>query len=269
MIPEIIHQTFSRRHALPSEIERCLAQNASLNSGWEHRFYTDADAQDVISALGGGSAVDLYRRIDKGYGAAKADLFRYACIYLFGGVYLDLKSVCTFPLSGALLPTDVLVLSRWNNQRYPSWGEHSELEGLGGELQQWFIIAEPGNSLIRCAFEQALENLSLYNVWKNGLGQLAVLRTTGPIAFTKCIFPRLTRDNHRMVDSWGDLGLQYDSFLSLTSRVEATGPNYRDSRRPLLIPQIVPEWAIPLYYRTTDGAISVARSVVRATRGSA
>lgn len=265
MIPRLLHQTFRSPRPLSPQLEACLKTNAELNPDWEHRYYDDRATEEVIESVLGHRFIDRYRRIDPYYGAVKADVFRYACIYQFGGCYLDIKSICTRPLSAVLRNTDECILSKWDTNRFPGWGVHRELNGIA-EIQQWFIIAIRKSPLIEAALHQATSNLERYRYLRDGFGQIAVLRITGPIAFTKAVVPLLERHNHRFVDSATDLGLQYDGFATIDVRLEVTGKNYRDAVRPLIIPLIVPSFVHPLYFAISDAAADCIRKVLRLYR---
>lgn len=77
-----------------------------MNPGWEHRLYDDADIEAFIRESYGDEILAYYHRIDRRYGAARADLFRYLLLYRLGGVYLDIKSTTVRPLDEVLRPDE-------------------------------------------------------------------------------------------------------------------------------------------------------------------
>lgn len=265
MIPRILHQTFRSRRPLAPQLERCIRVNQDLNPDWEYRYYDDVLAEEVVEAQLGSAFVDIYRRIDPHYGASKADIFRYACIYQFGGCYLDIKSICTRPLSTVIAESDQCLLSYWDTERYPGFGIHQELPNAR-EFQQWFIMASPRHPLIESALMQAKGNLERYSYFRNRFGQMTVLRTTGPIAFTKAVEPLLSTCQHRIVSSLTDLGLEYEGFATLDERVELIGKNYREAVRPLVIPRLVPKVAYPMYFGLSDALARQIRKGLRLYR---
>jgi hypothetical protein len=265
MIPRLLHQTFRSSRPLAPQLEACLETNQRLNPDWTHTYYDDKTTEEVVEAQLGAAFLELYRRIDPHYGAAKADIFRYACIYAFGGCYLDIKSICTRPLSTVLKDTDECILSHWDTERYPGFGLHREIEG-GREFQQWYILASARNPLVEAALWRAKSNLERYSYLRDKYGQMAVLRTTGPIAFSLSVAPLLKAYPHRIVDSWNDLGLEYEGFSSLKVRVELTGENYRDGVRPLIIPRAIPIRLYPLYFGLSDAVTVQLRRMLRTYR---
>lgn len=235
-IPKIIHQTFHTA-ALPPELEGSMAAIRRANPDWSHRFYDDADIRRFIAATYGPPFTDWYDAIDPKYGAARADLFRYLLVYKEGGVYLDIKSRPSRPLSEVIRPDDRYLISQWENgpdAAYAGWGLHPELARVpGGEFQQWHIAAAAGHPFLRAVIQRVLRNLRSYNPGLHGVGQLGVLRTTGPIAYTLAIHPLLDAHPHRRVDSRADLGFEY-SLYGKEGHRQALGTHYSELETPLL-----------------------------------
>lgn len=211
-IPKIIHQTF-RSHDLPEELGANVEAIRAMNPGWKHRLYDDADIERFISESYGNEILAYYHRIDRRYGAARADLFRYLLLYRFGGVYLDIKSTTVRPLDEMLRPDDLYLLSHWRNQPggpRAGWGMHGELEATGrGEYQQWHVICAAGHPFLAAVIERVLQNIDAYRPWREKLGQHAVLQVTGPIAYTRAIHPIRELHPHRLVDDESEIGLEY------------------------------------------------------------
>ena len=94
-IPALTHQTAATSALSPAQTslrERMI----SHNPGWEHRFYTDVEGRETIRRHMPGLL-----KIYDAYPAPiqRADLFRVAAVYLFGGVYLDLDMDVLAPLA--------------------------------------------------------------------------------------------------------------------------------------------------------------------------
>src|SRR5690606_1057496 len=147
-IPKIIHQTY-RTEKLPTEIAEIVGQLKTRNTDWEYRFYTDDDIYKYIQSNFDERTLQAYLKINPVYGAAKADLFRYLVLYKEGGVYLDIKSTCVYPLNEVIKPNEHFIITQWQNEE----GEVNEGAGLCEELthklgikngvfQQWFIISD-------------------------------------------------------------------------------------------------------------------------------
>lgn len=213
VIPRIIHQTFYER-ILPAELQLSVQTLRSVNPGWEYRFYDDDDIAAFIQGSYPPAVWNYFERIDKRYGAARADLFRYLLMYKVGGVYLDIKSAAMRPLDEGLRADDTLLLSKWQlADGQFAWGHHEELRDIaGGEYQQWFIACAPGHPCLKAVIEGVLANIDAYDPVLHGVGKYGVLRVTGPIAYTLAIERVKQRVSYRLVDSNVDLGLQYNVF---------------------------------------------------------
>jgi hypothetical protein len=211
-IPQIIHQTFPTR-TLSAILEQNLASIKSLNPGWEHRLYDDADILEFIRSNYGPRVLAQYERINPKYGAARADLFRYLLMYRVGGVYFDIKSTARKPLNEILLPDDVYVLSYWRGEQYKSWGDYRILRPFGGrEFQQWHIIAAAGHPFLRAVIARVLYHIETYNPLVHGTGRLGVTWSTGPVAYTLAIAPLLLQYRHRIVGGQDELSFEYSVF---------------------------------------------------------
>jgi len=212
-IPRIIHQTF-RRAALAGELAASVAALRALNPGWDYRLYTDEQIPEFILDAYGAGMLAEYRKIDPAYGAARADLFRYLCLYKRGGVYLDIKSSAVRPFDEVLLPDDAYLISQWANKpggAHEGIGLHRALEHIpGGEYQQWFIVAAAEHPFLEAVIVRVLDNLRRYPWGAFGVGRRGVVALTGPIAYTLAIHPLLPRCPHRKLDISADGGFVYN-----------------------------------------------------------
>lgn len=202
-IPRVIHQTLPDKSRLPAHVADHIARLQAINPGWRHVLHDDADIQHHIGRHHGADMLATFNSINPLYGAARADLFRYLLMWQEGGVYLDIKSGCSQPLDSIIRPDDTMLLSRWRNapgEKFAGWGAHTD-DGVPSELQNWHIICRPGHPLMQAAVEAVLHNLRHYAMRRFGVGKFGVLRTTGPIAYTKAIEPLLARHPHRFFDS--------------------------------------------------------------------
>lgn len=246
-IPKIIHQTTTSRDTLIEPFIQNRDRIQQLHPGWTIAFYDGADRLEFIRKHFDKEMVRTYLSINPRYGPARADLFRYLLLYQCGGVYLDIKSSMTMCLDDVLHSTDKYLLSHWDNARgrpFEGFGVHVETP-YPGEFQQWHIIAEPRHPFLERVIRSVLMNIHCYNPFMDGTGKRAVLRVTGPIAYTNAIRPLLGRAPSRLVNS-GDLGLVYSFFDATNDEFRRTGhfvheafmPNhYRGLIAPLVIPK--------------------------------
>jgi len=236
-IPKLIHQTF---HAppWPVAIQANIAALIENNPGWIHKFYDDDDVAEFIECEFGGRMLSYYQRINRKYGAARADFFRYLVIYRHGGVYLDIKSTATAPLSSVLRKDDSFILSNWRNklnEEFEGWGQHRELEEFdAGEFQQWFLAAAPGHPFLKAVVEMVCYNIDHYIAEIHGVGAAGTLRTTGPIPYTKAIASQIDKHPYRLVDLQNELSVHYSLYGFNRNHAKADERHYSKIDEPLV-----------------------------------
>lgn len=233
-IPRILHQTFSARSRLPIVLaDNCCAIEAR-NPDFAYRFYEDRDCEDFIAETYGKEILARYHRIDPSFGAARADLFRYLCLYHYGGVYLDIKTRLSQPLSGLLRDDDAFLLSQWDQSPgspYAGWGTHRRLNGIaGGEFQQWYIIASPRHPFLAAVIANVIKQIDCFRPLSFGNPWEAVICTTGPVVYTRSIHPILDSHPHRWLNSSEQIGVSYSIFAE-TADPDAHRRLYKDYRK--------------------------------------
>lgn len=220
-IPRIIHQTYGTRE-LPQPLQKNVDDLKARNPGWEHRFYDDGDIEEFIANEYGGKVLVAYKRIDPMYGAARADLFRYLLIYKVGGIYLDIKSNFSRPIEEVIRSDDKFIASQWSNKkggRYEGFGLKPEVSQFpGGELQQWHVIAAAGHPFLRAVILSILDGIDAYRPWLHGTGKVGVMRLTGPMMYTRTIFPILAKYPCRRIENEAAIGLDYSVVPSDTHK---------------------------------------------------
>ena len=219
-IKRCIHQIFfsDRDRALPPELERNVEHIRRSNPDFEYRLYGADEMVAFLRAHYDARVLEYFERINPAFGAARADLFRYLLLYRCGGVYLDIKSSLRRPLNEILRPDDRYLLSHWHNkpgEEFDRWGLHPEIGDADGEFQQWHIVAAAGHPFLHAVIRRVLQNIARYNPVLDGNGWIGVMRTTGPIAYTRAIRPLLSRYSHRIVDARDELGFQYSIYPPL------------------------------------------------------
>jgi inositol phosphorylceramide mannosyltransferase catalytic subunit len=215
-IPKVIFQTYDDSSKLTDTLIDNIEYLKKSNPDWQYRLFGDTEVNAFIKCEYP-ALLSFYQQISPVYGAAKADFFRYLLIYRYGGVYLDIKSTISKPLSSTIKSTDRFLLSNWHEWRdqpgYKGWGQHGELAHIeGGEFQQWYIVSVAGHPYLREVILAVLRNIVFYHPRWSGIGKLGVLRTTGPIAYTLAI-ASAQQDYHReFVNIKSDYGFEYSIF---------------------------------------------------------
>jgi hypothetical protein len=239
-IPRIIHQTYRSQDALPPSIRESIAELRERNPGWDYRFYDDDAMTGFIREAYGPGVLAYFDRIDPRYGAARADLFRYLLMYRVGGIYLDIKSTVRRSLDEILLPDDRLILAHWpRNSRFRDSGRHDWDFGdriPGGELQQWHVMCVAGHPYLYAVIQAVMRNIECYIPRMHGSGRTAVLRLSGPIAYTLAMLPLLPLNHHRLVAGHEQLGLDYSVYPENTDHKRLFQTHYADLTAPIVRP---------------------------------
>ena len=91
-VPRIIHQTWDTADSIPDCCQKVIIQNKALNPSWAYAFYSLVDRRDLIMKYFDSHILDAYDKLP--HTTASSDLFRMCCLYVHGGLYIDLKSSC-------------------------------------------------------------------------------------------------------------------------------------------------------------------------------
>lgn len=236
-IPKLVHQTYKTRK-LPHEIAKSIDVLRENNPEYEWSLYDDQHMIEFIANNYSKLVLSHFLSIAPEYGAARADLFRYLIMYMKGGVYLDIKSTALRPLAEIILPNDKFILSHWSNrvgEPFEGWGRNATFPNLPeGEFQQWHIIAVAGHPFLKAVIQRTLENIANYSPWRQGVGMLATILTTGPVCYTEAIIPLLDAHSHRKVRTEREIGLCYSIYGDRYRHRTISDNYYRNNRSPLV-----------------------------------
>lgn len=267
-VPRLIHMT-ARSKQLEGEFAENLARIQAMNPGWHVLIHDDADIERFIGEAYGAATLALYGLLNKRYGAARADLFRYLCLYRQGGVYLDLKSTTTRPLDEWIQPGDRYLLSQWDNAptgRYSDWGLYPELSHIrGGEYQQWFIVSAAGHPFLRAVIAAVFGEIAHYGALPVRCGRHGVIRVTGPVTYTLAIHPIRDRHPHRLIDVEDPTegGLVYSIFSGERDHYKLNTVHYSQLTEPIVA---LGPWAARVFHvaRWVDERLSRAQRRIKA-----
>ncbi len=185
-IPKTIYQTF-KTAKLPLINRWHIQKFRSQNPAYEYEFYTDSRIDDFFITEYGNDITNAYRKVQ--IGAAKADFFRYAILYKWGGIYLDVDSAVKAPFNSFIPDDDVAIITREKNP---------------GLYAQWALIYAPGHPFLEKTINLILQNIA-ENKYPHDVHQM-----TGPSVYTKAINECLIENPdipHRV------LGVDYEGCL--------------------------------------------------------
>ena len=233
---------YTKYEDLPIEYKNNIEKIKKENPEYNYRYFTDDDIIQYIKINYNNEYAELYNRINKCYGAAKADLFRYLVIYKEGGVYLDIKSTLNKPLKEIIQPYDEYLLTSW--YRITPQEHHETILKTGfGEFAQWIIISRKNHPFLKSIINNCIYNLNniprlpilpiSYNFYKQK--RLLVLFTTGPIMYTKSIMKIINKYNYTFKYNYYNKSFKYSIYNSYTRhRNYNSSNNYHICNKELL-----------------------------------
>lgn len=163
-IPKVIYQTF-KTAKIPLLTRFYIWMYLQKNKGWKRIFYDDRQIDDFFKTNFDERTYKAYSKLQ--IGAAKADFFRYAVLYICGGVYLDMDSDILVSLDKHIGADDVAFIAREKN--------HPDL------FAQWGLIYAKGHPFLKRTIAYIIENIE-QNKYPNDVHKM-----TGPTVYTKAI----------------------------------------------------------------------------------
>lgn len=108
-IPRKIWQTWKTK-TLPAKMAKNVAKMLADNPEYEYSLSDDADCIQLLMENFGPNFVNAFWA--PRFGMFRADLWRYAVLWLHGGVYLDLDAVLLEPLSAVIRDPFTLIIPK-------------------------------------------------------------------------------------------------------------------------------------------------------------
>lgn len=141
IIPKSIYQFWDSKE-IPLVISRRMDSWRVLNPGWSHHVFNSESAKQIMSDVGGFQALRAFESLQ--VPAAQADLFRYAVLIKFGGVYVDADDKPSLPLDISLGNIKGIVF----------------IEKRLWHIQNSFIVSPPSSLLLQNIFDKAIWNVN-------------------------------------------------------------------------------------------------------------
>ena len=162
VVPMVIWQTWKSVEASGPNHYAAVMSFINHNPEYEYYLFDDEAALEFMCTFYPEQAL-IYQQVAPG--AAKADLWRLAIIYRYGGVYFDTDSESIVPLRNII------------------WQNASAVSGLGSlkDFHQWALIYRPLHPIIKTTLKIAVHRLrQIYNKRTGG----NIVTATGPGALS-------------------------------------------------------------------------------------
>jgi len=92
--PKIIHQIVPDINNVPSGLYHTILHNIRMNPEFEYRIYDYASALELLKKDFTTNHINAY--LASNNNQIKTDYIKYAFIYKYGGIFLDIKYICTY-----------------------------------------------------------------------------------------------------------------------------------------------------------------------------
>lgn len=183
-IPPKIYQTF-KTERLPLITRWHIYKLKKRNPDFEYHFFKDEDILNFIKSEFDEEVYCQYQKLN--IGAAKADFFRYAILFKFGGIYLDIDSVIREKISS--------FVSIENDSALISLGKHKK------NYVQWALFYESGHPFLEETWKLVIDNI------KTNRYPYDVHKMTEPTVYTQAINNCLQKAHSIM---FRELSVDYD-----------------------------------------------------------
>lgn len=191
MIPKKLFFTY-KTDDIPRFYQENLKRWQSYCSDWEMLYYSDQKVFSFFKKHFPEYAEDLQKI---SHGAVIADLFRYAVLYIHGGMYNDIDTIPLKKIPDEWLRSKSVVGYEYQPSQFdcvlvPSFSSDT--------LCQWSLLSEPENPLFKEALDQSIERIrKKKHTFKTVID---VLEATGPLLFTQIAQPYLKNPDYLFLD---------------------------------------------------------------------
>ena len=148
-IPSYIFQTWRS----PSFTDCRPLKVMDMNPDYDYWFFEDDDQRyfmnEVMADEFDGKLKETYNLISDQNGAAKADLWRYAVLWKYGGVYLDFDCVCYVPFDDIIRSANAsFIVSAAHSEEQQRVERYLKDHGDDNEaMLEWLAIEDPDHRL--------------------------------------------------------------------------------------------------------------------------
>jgi mannosyltransferase OCH1-like enzyme len=147
LIPKKIMQTWETKD-LTHELQQIVDSWKIYNPDYEYILFDKYDRVKFIEERFSAEILDAYNSIIPG--AYKSDLFRYCYLYVYGGIYVDIDTICLGKLNNFLIP-NISFIAPIDLNTNEIDGDHNIACG--------FIASRPKNHIFLKCIDMILENI--------------------------------------------------------------------------------------------------------------
>ena len=105
-IPFVIYQTYHSKHLIPSKVQENMDKYAAP---FRRYVFNDSECHAFLRKHFHRSVSDMFYELE---GPHRSDVFRYAILYIHGGVYIDIKTELLVPLTTIIAQKSSIIVSQ-------------------------------------------------------------------------------------------------------------------------------------------------------------
>lgn len=198
-IPLVVINTLKEYEINEFFFQEVIHPKIKMNPEFTFHFYDNNSIDIFLLQYFPTDVYNSYKKINPKFGACLSDFARYCLLYIYGGVYMDIKSdikTNLYPLLKKYNRKNTLLVSHWEctkNNLSKAVNLHSEILPFErGEIQNWVFVVTPKHPVLKLVIQ---EMIRLLDYGKNGKTKRFVLELTGPIMFSRVIHRCLQDEN--------------------------------------------------------------------------
>ena len=182
MIPKKLHMTYIDED-LPEKYKQNLKKWETLCPSWSIHYYSNQSVYDFFEE----HFPEYFKELPKiSFGAQLADIFRYAVIYVYGGMYTDIDTVPLKSIPEHWLSYEAVIGHEYQPLKFPN---HLCLMWKYEDIFcQWSFFSKAQNLFFKKVLDHAFLNLRKVNFQVQSVKESLCL--TGP-SFSDEISKRL------------------------------------------------------------------------------
>ncbi len=195
-IPKIIHQSYKKN--VKKNMYNAITSWKLMNINFEYKYWNDDDCIKLINEHFSKDVMDAYNSLYAG--AYKSDIFRLCALYVYGGVWADISSICKYPIEKIISEKNNLIIVKDNPSQLTI-----------GNIYQAFIITELNSKIIKFILDFTVDKVLNYEHYNNVYPELInnTISVTGPTVFAIGINKILGRDDTCMIK---DKSIEYNNI---------------------------------------------------------
>jgi mannosyltransferase OCH1-like enzyme len=200
IIPLNIFQTWHTLD-LPPKMKENVELLKAQNTEFTHYLYDDEMCREFISIFFDKNILYTFDKLKPG--AYKADLWRYCILYIYGGIYLDIK----FHSSNGFK------LIKLTDKEY--YVKDRRINGINCGVYNGLLISMPYNTILLKTIQNIVENVkNVFYKFDNHL--IDSLMVTGPLLLSKQFYPHeIDKFELKFSDSGLSINLNNSNILEI------------------------------------------------------